>query len=73
MDLHMSLILWTVSVFPKPQHFQLTIAKEDPELGGENPPVGLGCLIAVSLPVISLACALFVAIVVGPHLPSEMS
>ena len=41
-DLHMSWIRWTVSGFPNPQQFQLTIAKEDPELGGENPPAG-GC------------------------------
>lgn len=33
--------VWTVSVFPKPQQFQLTTAKEEPGLGGENPPAEL--------------------------------
>lgn len=40
MVLHMSFMRWTVLVFPNPQQFQLTTVKEDPELGGENPPDG---------------------------------
>ena len=61
----MSLIRWTVSGFPNPQQFQLMTAKEDPDRGGENPPLGyFGSLVALHY-LSFLGSDVFVELVVG--------